>query len=405
MKVTSHDLKSDTDAMSIQAKSWPAIYPRRYPSGRVKWIVDLGKQGERTRDRRCFNSRGEANTFAQQARAARINQGKLAFMMPSADQAAAVRLYEYLKPYGISLDQVQQHYATDVIPYIEAPPVSEIVDLLIQTVESKRRDSTVRSLKSILGEFSRCFGNKQITDIRTDELEQFCFRPELKQRNSAGTKRNRWAKVSQLYNFAIKRGWATKNLALGLDVPPADDDREPVILTIDEVRRLLAVADEFGLLGYIVLAVFLGIRPKEILRLNWSDVYMNDGVVVIKKAAAKIHQRREVPINETAAAWLALCSRSDGPIVDPKDFGKRFKAVRKAAGIKSWTKDVLRHCYATYSVAYDDNPAKTANDMGHIGGLRILRKHYVAYVPKTVAKEFWAIRPTAAPVVTTAVAA
>jgi integrase len=311
-----------------------------------------------------------------------------------------------VKPHGLDLANVYDHYAQEVVPFLGAPTVAEIVAKLIQSVASNgRRESTIDSLKSILGDFSRYFGNVRITNINLEDLEQFCFRPGLTEGNSPGTKRLRWAKVCQLYNFAMKRDWATKNLALKLDAPPLDDDREPSILTIDEVENLLKVGDEFGFLPYFILAIFLGIRPNEIRRLSWTDVHFEDGVVVVKKAAAKIHERREIPINETAAAWLALCRRSDGPIVEPKDFGKRFKAARKAAGIKHWTKDVMRHCYATYSVAADKNPAKTAMDMGHISGLRILRKHYVAYVPESVAKEFWAIRPKVAPVAAVAAAA
>ena len=58
---------------------------------------------------------------------------------------------------------------------------------------------------------------------------------------------------------------------------------------------------------------------------------------------------------------------------------------------------------AVDTVAAYKNPAKTAMDMGHIGGLRILRNHYVGYVPKAVAKEFWALRPKGAPVATAAI--
>jgi hypothetical protein len=31
--------------------------------------------------------------------------------------------------------------------------------------------------------------------------------------------------------------------------------------------------------------------------------------------------------------------------------------------------------------------------MGHISGLRMLKKYYLAFVPKAIALDFWAIRP------------
>jgi len=398
MRIAYHDLETDVDTMSRNANNWPQIYRRVYPTGRVKWVVDLGKQGNKKRDRRRFDTRAEAEGFAQQARVARADQGGLPFALPPSDQAAAVKLYELLKLHGIDFNKVHEHYATEVIPYLSAPTVAEIVAALIQDVESKRRAATVASLKSILGDFCHRFGNEKITDIKPRQLEEFCFRPGLGVGNSSGTKRNRWAKVSQLYNFAIKKTWATKNLALSLDAPPSNDDHEPAFLTIDEVRRLLAVADEFGLLGYFVLAIFLGIRPTEILRLDWSDVHTDDGFVVVYAAAAKIHMRREVPINPTAAAWLADCRRPSGPIVDAKNFQGRFEAARAAAKFMVWPKDVMRHTFATNHAAAFKNPVETARQMGHIGGILLLKKHYVAYIPETVAHEFWALRPNDLPV-------
>jgi len=96
-------------------------------------------------------------------------------------------------------------------------------------------------LKSILGEFCcRLAPEKSPTSSWTNWKSFASVRSVTKGRG--GTQRNRYAKVSQLYNFAIKKDWATKNLAASLDVPSADDDKEPEYLAVDEVVRLLAVA-------------------------------------------------------------------------------------------------------------------------------------------------------------------
>jgi integrase/recombinase XerD len=248
-------------------------------------------------------------------------------------------------------------------------------------------------LGAFLAEFTRIFGNRKITDIKESELNSFCFKPDRVPPYSPGTRRSRRALASQLYNFAIEKNWAVKNLANGLDTPPVED-KEPEYLKVDEVARLLAAAEEFDLLGYIVLALFLGVRPNEIRQLDWSDVNVADGFVIISTAASKIHERREVPINPTAAAWLACCQRPTGPIVGSAGFEIRFRALRRAAGINDWPKDVMRHSFASYHAASFKKQEETARQMGHIGGLRILRKHYVAYVPEDVANQFWALRPT-----------
>jgi len=66
--------------MSKRANNWPRIYPRRYPTGRTKWVGDLGSAGGKTRDRRISIPRG-AEGYAQQARVARTNLGELPFLL------------------------------------------------------------------------------------------------------------------------------------------------------------------------------------------------------------------------------------------------------------------------------------------------------------------------------------
>lgn len=379
----------DTGNMSSRANIWPKIYSRTYPSGRVKFVVDLGMQKNGTRARKSFDTQGEATAFAQQARTARQQHGADAFSLSFDDLAKAVKLHELLTENGFSFDDVYQHYAKDVIPYATVPKVAEIAEQLAKRGEAKGlRPSSCKVLRCFLNAFSRTFGDRKIGDINAGELENFCFRPD----DMPATKRRRRALASQLFNFAVTKGWAPRNIAKDFDAPRVED-KDPVFLTVDDVHRLLSAADEFGLLGYVVLAVFLGIRPTEIMRLQWSDVHIDDGRVVIREAASKIHERREVPINPTAAGWLSLCRGQQGPIVASTNFRDQFRQLRAAAKIANWAPDVLRHSFATFHGAAFKNPEETKRQMGHIGGLRILRKHYMAYVPESVAKEFWALRP------------
>jgi hypothetical protein len=389
-----------THPMRRRSRNWPRLYTRVYPTGVVKYGVDLGGQGGKKRDRRLFDTQEKRDQFVRQARAACEEQGQVPFFLPHDVQSQAVKLYHYLKQHGISLEDVQRHYAEDVIPYFAAPNIPEIAERLLAKTEKKyrhrRRTSWPGKLRGFLNEFGGRFGGK-ITDIKEDELEAFCFRGD-----APVTERDRRAMAAQLFNFAIKKGWAKVNLANNLDIPELEI-REPAYLKVDEVRRLLVVAHEFGLLGYFVLGLFLGIRPEEMYsdkkkaheQLQWSDVHVDDGLVVIFAAAAKIGLRRELPINETLAAWLPRCVRRSGPIVEPANFHARFQSCRAAAGLlENWVQDVVRHTFATYHASAYKNLEQTARLMGHIGGLRVLKKHYVAYVPEKTALEFWALRPT-----------
>ena len=394
-----------THIMRRRSKTWPRLYTRKYPTGAVKYGVDLGRQGGKKRDRPLFDTKGERDAFVRQARAACEEQGQLPFFLPRDAQSQAVMLYEFLKEHNIRFEDVQRHYAEDVIPYIVAPNVPEIATHLLAKVERKylhrRRTSWPDKLRGFLNEFGRAFGGK-ITEIREDELEAFCFRGD-----AAVTERDRRSMAAQLFNHAIKRGWAKINLAKNLDIPVLPI-KEPEYLTVVEARRLLSAANEFGLLGYFVLGFFLGIRPEEMHcdgkkkdgkkkkpTMLWSDVHVDDRMVVVRAEVSKIGVRRDLPIDETLAAWLPLCIRDGGPIVDPTNFQERFKACRAAAGLlDSWIQDGVRHTFATNHAAAYKDLNETARLMGHIGGLRILKKHYVGYVSEKAALEFWALRPS-----------
>jgi integrase len=73
----------------------------------------------------------------------------------------------------------------------------------------------------------------------------------------------------QVYNYATEHGWIGENLAAKL-VAPSRDDKEPGILTVAEAKRLLVLAYEFDLLGYVAIGLFAGVRSAEVFRLDWS---------------------------------------------------------------------------------------------------------------------------------------
>jgi integrase len=381
-------------SMGKKSENWPRPFQRRYPSGRIKYCVYLGKQGDKKQCRPVsFDTAKERDEYIGQARKARDQQGQVPFFLPFHIQSQAVALHEFLKPHGITFEDVRSHYVKDIIPFRTAPNVEQIARQLIAEVNDKgSRDSWSKTLCGFLEDFSRTFGCRKITDITKDEIRDFCFQPDRTRPYEPKTKRNRRGMAAELYNFAINNDWAEKNIAIRLPCPRLKD-KLVEILVLDQVHRLLLVADEFGFLGYAVVCLFGGVRPEECQELSWEYVHVDDGVIEITEAVSKIHRAREVEINPTMAAWLSLCRRESGPIVGATNLQGRFDAWRAAANIDDWPHDALRRTFASNHVAAFKNAAKTAEQMGHIDGLRTLYKHYVRFVPKKAADQYWAIRP------------
>ena len=114
------------------------------------------------------------------------------------------------------------------------------------------------------------------------------------------------------------------------------------------MRPALERAPDHDLLAYVVLALFTGIRVAELRRLTWDKVKLGEGVIIIDGSVAKTKSRRIVDLNETARAWLAICGRRTGSVVDPVNFRKRNDALLRATrfgkpGTETKRERVARH--------------------------------------------------------------
>lgn len=144
--------------------------------------------------------------------------------------------------------------------------------------------------------------------------------------------------------------------------------------------------------GAIALLLFAGIRPTELTRLTWADV--REEFVYVRPSVAKTQQVRNVHVEPTLAAWLALdgVRGEDVAPVCPPNWRRKREAVFKVARVQAKT-DAARHSYASYYLArYKDEGALKLN-LGHSRGSDTLFVHYRAAVTPADAERFWQIFP------------
>ena len=69
---------------------------------------------------------------------------------------------------------------------------------------------------------------------------------------------------------------------------PKCDDSPPYIFTPDEVQRLFKLARKTdpGMISYLALGLFAGVRPMEIERLSWNNIL--NGFIEITTDKAKL---------------------------------------------------------------------------------------------------------------------
>jgi hypothetical protein len=161
------------------------------------------------------------------------------------------------------------------------------------------------------------------------------------------------------------------------------------------------------------IALFTGMRQQEIDRLTAADI-STEGITV-PATSAKTKRRRFIQMPEPLAAWLAAYPA--GETVTPPNWSRKEKAVRRLAGWKVWSNHVptmkldkpmdatppddlpewpqnaLRHTAATVAIALGKPIEQLTFEHGHVGGLEMLRRHYVGAMPKVEALKIWALRP------------
>ena len=72
----------------------------------------------------------------------------------------------------------------------------------------------------------------------------------------------------------------------------------------------------------------------------------------------------------------------------PRNWKRKWQALRRAAGFRHWVPDVCRHTFATYHAAMFRNLPKLQLEMGH-RDTSLLRSRYMVPARRKDAEAFW----------------
>ena len=249
-----------------------------------------------------------------------------------------------------------------------------------------RKAVYLASLKYYLTRFAAGREPLPLAEFTTADVENF-----LKQFKSAATRQTWLNRISTLFAFAVRREFLLKN-PCGKIERITVDRRAPKILTPAQAEVLLRLAPTVCR-PYVILGMFAGIRPDELLRLQWADVDLTTRTVTVNDA--KTRRRRIVPLEPRAVALLAGCPLQHGPVAPSNSTVRRFKRTARAGlGLAAWPSDLLRHTAASYLLALHGDAGKVATMLGNSSS--VLLAHYHEPVKNGDCAEFWALagKPT-----------
>ena len=122
-------------------------------------------------------------------------------------------------------------------------------------------------------------------------------------------------------------------------------------------------------------------RPAEVERVQPEDICRRDRQLIIRPRTSKTGGGRMVPLRYTAGM-----RPEDFRI--PRNWQRKWRALRRAAGFRHWVPDVCRHTFATYHAAYYRNLAELQLEMGHRDSA-LLRTRYTVPMSRRIAGKFW----------------
>jgi integrase len=164
-------------------------------------------------------------------------------------------------------------------------------------------------LRCDLGRFASAFAGRQIAEITTPQLDEWICSDTSR---AQITRTNVRQRLMTFARWCKKRGYLSRECRVFEDmatytVPPA-----PILIyTPEEMRKLMgAVHDWVG--PFFAIWGFAGLRSEEIRRLDWRDVNLDRGFIVIEAEKAKTRRRRLGPIAENLAEWLRPIARESG---------------------------------------------------------------------------------------------
>lgn len=332
----------------------------------VRWEADFGRINGK-RKRRYFKTKGQAQEALRMFAEETKENGRVWAQLSPKKRASAVAILKDMSAHGVTLADVWAYYKDRHKPN-SGRSLGGVRDEFLRSKE----DSGVslrylEQLKVYLRLF--CLDREEI-DI--SDVDHLMIEEWLKSRKEApATRQTGINRLSALFSFCIRRGYLESNPLKRVErvrVPHID----PEILTIDECQRLVnaAAKSDKGMLTYLGLALFCGIRPDEALRIDTKEIDLERGLIFLKAEKSKVRNRRIVTLTKPAIQCI-----QEGGAVPKKNFKRRFDKLRKDAKIEKWPHDALRktaasHFYNVYGIE------KATEQLGHSAGvlLRVYRE-------------------------------
>jgi len=384
-----------------------------------KWRATMGKKLTGTRkERRLFDTEGQAKEWARQLLMERLGYGKAALSLDI--RTEAVQCVEKLRPYNATLTQAVEFFIKHATPPGgKRLRFDELVEAFLAERETTGGHSgegikatTLKPMRSRLDKAKAVWGKRSPSEIGTLEIKRWL----AKETKAPKTRNNYIGDLSNLFNYAVQEKYCGINPLAEIKASKIVHG-EPEKLTPTQAANLLlaSVAECPELTDGLAIALFAGLRRSELCVLDWSEIHLAEREIIISAAKSKVSTRRVVSISDNLAAWLSRNPQEHGPVVyfkttfsderqamDVDTFGKKLANLvaekpghgGRPAIVDPWPDNAMRHSFCSYFYGRTKNINLTAAEAGN--SPRIIERHYKGLAREAEVKAYWSIMPAGA---------
>ena len=380
-------------------KSGILIAQKTNPTGSRAYRVDIAASLTGSmREQRQFPTKAKAQQYAKQRHDEMLKHGHAAFVLTTTQRGDAMKALALLESCNLSLTEAARIAASQCRTNREQLTVSQLYSRFMLAPGRRkaraipRRPLTVINLTWRLNRFEKAFGARMAGEVSTNEVRDWLASlGEL-----SATSFNNYRRVLHaMFVFGVAEDYLASNPIAKIPLYIVAH-KAPTILTVEEAGRLLRAAweseERLGLLGFVVLGLFAGVRRAELERLDWSAVKQERKMVTVDGTIAKSGSIRNVTLSDNSLSWLALLASKTGPVC-PGSMKDKLRKLWKLAGFKKPGRNELRHSFASYHYDLHQNGPLTAAQLGHSTGTHLLFAHYRSLVPLGEGKKFFDLMP------------
>lgn len=255
------------------------------------------------------------------------------------------------------------------IKRIENHTFNELKEEYLKWAERQR---SFRSKQGFINQLGEAFGNLPLRRFNTMLIEQYQTE-RLQKGNKPATANRLIATIKHMFTKAVEWDMVEEQTLKRIRKAKLleENNKRLRFLSKEECQSLVNSCDGH-LRPIVITALNTGMRKGEILNLQWDNVDLKHGFILLDRT--KNGERREIPVNETLKTVLqSLVRRLDTPYLfyEPatgkpyQDVKRSFSTALRRAKIRNFRFHDMRHCFASHLVMAGIDLTTVKELLGH----------------------------------------